>query len=617
MTRKAGGAARGESGRLGSFGLGALALVAAIGSAYAGVYDAPFALDDRTDILETKDTPLGDLLWTEPTRALVKLTFFMSRRAFGESLAAYHAGNVAIHACTALLLLAWLRSLRRLRAPGLPAWAPFLGALLWALHPIQTGAVTYLAQRTALLAALCYLGASLCYLRAREARCGGASVASGTSLAWFLGAIGFATLGVVSKENSATLPVALLLLEALVVGGRAPDSKRVRALLLAPFLLALPGFYAAYLLHAMARAGAAAAGHAPGGAAKVLGYVAAYQGIDFPTPKEYLLTQAGVLLRYLRLWLLPVNQVFDPLILPVRRVADLGFLLPAGCLASLALAALTQVRRRPLVAFGVLWFFVTISVESSVIPISDFYFEHRMLLPSAGLVVAILGLAESVLASHPRRGLAVAAVLALALGVGTIARNRVWDDSIGFWLDDVRKAPGKLRGWLNLSDAYTRKDRFDLAEEALSHAEAIYERSPEVHYNLGVVRLRRGKTGAAETSLRRAIKLYPLHPEAHYNLGTILAQTGRPLEAEAEFRWVLRIAEVYVPEAHYNLGVLYRAQGRLNDALREIETAVRGRPALLEAHHNLAVLYRRLGREADAAREAAIAERLRREKGAP
>jgi len=598
-------------------GAAAILLVVAILLAYAGVYDAPFALDDRTAILETRDTPLGAILRAAPTRALPALSFFVNRRLLGEGLAAWHAGNVAIHAVNALLVLALIRVIRRLRAPGLPAWAPAAGALLWALHPLQTGAVTYLAQRIASIATLCYLGATLCYLHAREARCEGASPASAAPMGWWAGAMVLAAMGLFAKENIATLPAALLLSEWLLVGRRAPDPLRVRALLLAPFAVGMPLFHLVYLAHARASAVADLAREPSGLVGMAVAYVAAYQGIDFPTRRSYLLTEPGVLLRYLRLWFLPVNQVFDPLILPVTRILDPRFLLPTAALAALAGAALAQARRRPLVTFGVLWFFVTIAVESSLFPLADFYFEHRMLLPSAGLVVAALGLAEGVLARHARAGLAVACALALALGAATVARNRVWDDAIVFWSDNARKAPGKLRGWINLADAYVAEDRLDLAEDALQHARAIYEVNADLHYNLGVVHLRRGALGAAEASLRRAIALHPPHAEAHYNLATILAQTGRGPAAEAEFRLVQRIGKGYVPEAHYNLGVLYATQGRTADAVRELEAAARGRPDLLEAHHNLAALYRRLGRAEDAAREQAIVEKLRRERESP
>jgi len=108
----------------GRFGPAAALLVAAVIAVYAGVLDAPYVLDDRTSILETRGEPIGALVQAEMTRALSNASFFVNRRVFGESLAAFHAGNVAIHATNAILLLALLRVIRRLRAPELPDWRP-------------------------------------------------------------------------------------------------------------------------------------------------------------------------------------------------------------------------------------------------------------------------------------------------------------------------------------------------------------------------------------------------------------------------------------------------------------------------------------------------------------
>lgn len=602
--------------------LAALILVAAILVAYAGIYDHPFVFDDDLTIVEAAQKGLGEILREQPTRALPTLSFALNRLVLGGSLAGYHAVNVAVHVANAFLVLGLLGVLRRLRAPGLPSWTPLAGALLWALHPLQTNAVSYLSQRITSLAALCYLGAVLCYLRAREARCAGAGLASRAHGAWYLGAFLFALLAAVAKENTATLPAALALTEWLVVGERTRDGLKMRAALLVPFLVtpALQSIqvFSTYLdAGSAAREAAAQAGRGPTRGGNVMDvYVGVYQGWNFPTRKEYLLTEPGVLLRYLRLWLLPVNQVLDPLVTPVTSLRDPRALLPGAALAALAGAALAQARRRPLVAFGILWFFVTIAVESSVVPIADFMFEHRMLIPSMGLTLAALGLAGPAIQRHARVGAATVVVIALALGVATIARNRVWSDPVLLWSDNVAKAPGKVRGWVNLSNAYLEDGRVDLAEEALLRANAIFDRSAEVHANLGVLRMKRGDLGGAEASLRRAIELMPLDAEAHYNLGTLLSETGRGAEAEREFRFVMWLKKDYAAEARNNLAILYLRSGRPRDAARELEAAIASRPDLFGAHHNLALAYEKLGRMEDARREEAIAERLRKtEKG--
>ncbi|MDP3938764.1 MAG: tetratricopeptide repeat protein [Deltaproteobacteria bacterium] len=596
---------------------GSLLLVVAVLLAYGGVYDAPLVFDDEHTVTAAAGGDLLRAMGEGPTRALPQLSFALNR-ALGGSLAGYHALNVGVHLLNALLVLGLLRAMVRLRNPDLPRWAPLAGALLWALHPLHTSAVTYLSQRAASLAALCYLAAAFCYLRAREDAIAAKGSSRPRAVVWYLGALAAAVLAAGAKENTATLPGAILLLEWLVVGPRAGESAARRLGLALPFIIT-PALQGAFVLGLMSRVGqameAAPAGSlaSPGAlpAASFYGYLGVYQGWDFPTAGEYLLTEAGVLLRYLKLWLLPVNQVLDPFVLPVERASDPRFLAPAAALLIFLGAALTQARRRPWVTLGVLWFFLTIAVESSVIPIADFMFEHRMLVPSLGLTIAALGLAGPWLGRRPSAGLALLAAAAFALGLGTFARNRVWESPEALWSDNVSKAPRKLRGWVNLSHVYEMNDQLELAEEALLRANAVFDRSAEVHFNLGVVRMRKGQMAAAEESLRRALALNPLYAEAHYNLGTLLAQTGRDEESEAAFRWVLQIKETYVPEARYNLGVLFLKQGRPGEAAAELEGARAGLDRLPQLHLALAQAYRQLGRDEEARREAAIAERLR------
>lgn len=605
----------------GGFPFAPVLLLAAVLTAYAGVYDAPFIFDDSKTVLGEPGADLAQSFRAHPTRIVPELSFALNR-ALGGSLAGYHALSVIIHLLNAFLVLGLLRAMHRLRPSGIPPWAPVFGALIWALHPLHTSAVTYLSQRVASLSALCYFSAALCYLRAREAQIGGARFGAGAHLGWYLGALFAALLAAGAKENAATLPAAILLLELVIVGRREGERIAARLAGLLPFVLT-PGLQVTYLLWTKFQVGAGLAQAAPlpgadaGPAGRpqtpFYGYLGVYQGWNFPTAREYLLTEAGVLIRYLKLWFLPINQVFDAHVAPVTRAADPRFLLPAALLLAIAGAALSQARRRPWVSFGVLWFFVTMAVESSFIPIADFMFEHRMLLPSFGLMVASLGLVGPWLSRRRRTGTALLILIALLLGAATFERNRVWESPVALWLDNVAKAPLKLRGWVNLAHTYEMNKQFDLAEAALNRANKIFDRTPEVHFGLGVVQMQKGDRSAAEKSFRRALALNWLYAEARYNLGTLLAETGREGEAEVSFRAVLRTRSAYMAEAHYNLGVLYLRQGRSAAALRELEAALPALENLPQLHHGLAGAYQGLGRAEQSRYHAALAARLRRE----
>src|SRR5208282_514200 len=98
-----------------------------------------------------------------------------------------------------------------------------------------------------------------------------------------------------------------------------------------------------------------------------------------------------------------------------------------------------------LIGFGMLWFFITLSVESSVIPIADVIFEHRLYLPSAGAFIAIATSAFMVPVRYgsgqKKMEKAVEIVLLLIIIVlagATYARNTVWQDKVRLWEDVVR-----------------------------------------------------------------------------------------------------------------------------------------------------------------------------------
>jgi len=220
-----------------------------------------------------------------------------------------------------------------------------------------------------------------------------------------------------------------------------------------------------------------------------------------------------------------------------------------------------------LISFGIFWFFITLSVESSVIPIADVIFEHRIYLPSAGFFIAVAA-SLLLLTGTLRRNVPflekgvplVMLVVVVVLAFATVSRNAVWKDSIGLWEDVVRKSPGKA----------------------------------EPHDILGTLYAQSGKFQKSIREYQTALRLKPDFTEAHYNLGTAYFFMGRPDEAVAEYKSALNIDPQHV-DARYNLGIIYLRQGRLDEALKAFEHVVRSKPGFDKAHYNLAVVYLRKG----------------------
>jgi tetratricopeptide (TPR) repeat protein len=490
----------------------ALSLVAAVAIAYAGSLHVPFHLDD-TVVITGEPAVTHFQLYSGSRRFLGDLSFAISYRLSGERTLGYHLVNVAIHVANALLVFALAASLLgTARAPRARAIA-WLTALLFAVHPIQTQAVTYIVQRYASLACLFFLLATLAYVRFRLA-------AGARAAAWYALFLASAGAAFWTKENSLVLPLVLVLVEVAFFS--APLHRRV--LFFAPFLLG--GVWLAVAI-----------GLTPE-------RLDAMTRIDTEMSRQdYFLTQLRVVAAYLRLLVLPVGQNVDHDVEISRSLLEPAVLLAAALhLANLALATFAVVRGRrdrPLLAvagFGVVWFYVTLLVESSFIPIVDVMFEHRVYLPSVGFFLAVAALLAMVpRLSGERAWVALALALALPLGALTIARNRVWSSHLALWTDAAEKSPRKPRALNNLGVAL-------LEQGDLAAAASLFERtlradpsSAKAWFNLGEARQRLGDCGAAMPAYERFVEFEPDYPDTYRHLAECWALRGRP-DLAAQFQ---------------------------------------------------------------------------------
>ena len=543
--------------------------------AYSDSFGAAFQFDDERSIVgnpvlrDPASFLPGGPGWSQrPNRGVGYLTLALNRWAGGLDPAGYHAVNLAIHLLAALLVQAL--AVLCFRTPRLKgsALAPharaagWVAALLFATHPLQTEAVTYVVQRlTSLAAAFCLL-ALVQYLRWRTRPAG----SRGTP-AYALALVSMA-LAMRTKEIAFTFPLVIGLFELCLFEG--PWKRRLAGL--APFLASM-AIIPATLLSAS-------------GARLDLGDVEQLTRVQTSLGRlDYLATELPVLARYLRLLLLPAGQNLDHdvppyhsfLAPPVVAAGILLLLLAAGAAVLLARAGRRERALDPaarLVALGVAWFFLTSAVESSVIPIVDVMFEHRVYLPSVGLFLAAsVGGAFLARRLAGRRGpVALAAAglaVAAALSVATYARNEVWASPLTLWGDAAAKSPGKSRPQNNYGAALTEAHREDEAEPHVREAIRLDPANAEARYNLGRILLLRGEYPPAVESFRTALDLQPDYPEAWANLGATLNRLHRYGETVALLGDGARLAGS--GDGHFNLGVAFAALGDEAGARREIQ----------------------------------------------
>lgn len=598
----------------------AVVIIVSVGLlAYANNYHNGWHFDDQSYIVQNptiRSLENFGGMWdrlSAPGRVVVLYSFALNYHFGGTDVFGYHVVNNLIHVTTAVFVfgLVWmLMAAPRLAGTPLAAgrWLIALfTALIFVSHPLQTQAVTYICQRFASLATMFYVMSVFLYLCGRLRRRG--------SVAFFIAAAVTAVLGMFSKQIVITLPFVIVMIEWLFFGTFAARGGRIRipwkvvVPLLALFLI-IPSLYSFRVGNILSIK------HKSSGS---------FRG-ELINNRSYPLTQLRVIPTYMRLLVWPVGQnlLYDfqtsKSLAEPRTLA--GLLLIAGLLA----LGVALRRRHPLAAFGILWFFVTLSVESSVIPIRHVIFEHRVYLPSVGFSLLAAALIYQ-WSRSPRRAAAVLSVLVLTLAVLTFERNKVWRDELTLWEDVKKKSPHKMRPYLNtgiahsdngdyeraiadfkvalekvpnsimalnnLGITYTRQRRFEEAVAVFDQALAINDRWEEVWNNRGDVFRHRGEYQEALADYNRALDINPRRYRTLSNRGVVLAHLGREEEALGDFRRSLEIAPGFV-EAHQNRGNLLGRMRRYEEAIADFTVVIRSNPRIPQIFNNRGNAYRRL-----------------------
>jgi tetratricopeptide (TPR) repeat protein len=556
---------------------------------YSNTFHAPFQFDDNSAIVNNPAVKHLSALLVSGSRAVTYLSFAANYYFGGLNVAGYHAVNLLIHLTNALLVYAFVSGL--VRTPRLQPspftsaqshWLAFATALLFVAHPVQTEAVTYLYQRATSLAALFYLLAVVCYLRWRLA-----APAARSRWLWYIGGVISTVLAMKTKEICFTLPFMILLIEAVLFG--LPRLKSWLALI--PYLLTLPIIPLSTLPGAMSEGADVFA-----------------RETTSISRSDYLFTQFRVIMTYLRLLVAPVRQnldydypiahsLFEPVVL--LSFLFLAALFGAACWLLLFPARTASPARATLVGFGVLWFFVTLSIESSIIPIRDVISEHRLYLPSVGFFLAVTTAASGVAVRWPRPAAAGFLTLLLLLAGAAYARNQVWQSEASLWRDVISKSPLKSRGYNNLG--YSFETQHNLPEATTYYRKAL-ELDPTnyiAHYNLGNVYRALGKMDDAAAEYTSAIALLPAYADAHDNLGLVYESRGDVQKALQEYLAAIKY-KPYSADAYNNLGRVFSKLDRRDDAMRAFRAAIKLNPEFADAYRNLGVMYKNTGRPQEA-----------------
>src|SRR5208282_3177797 len=276
---------------------------------------------------------------------------------------------------------------------------------------------------------------------------------------------------------------------------------------------------------------------------------------------EYFFTQFRVIVTYLRLLFFPINQnldydyplfksFFDPQVI-------LSFLFLAalfGLGVYLVWQAKVEGKVQPafrLIGFGILWFFITLSVESSIIPLPMLINEYRVYLPSVGLIIsAVTGTfcVFSRATSHVSRpSVSRFAVVLLVLAIGVLSvtaylRNELWADPIKLWEDAAEKSPRNVTAHNNLGNIYLNLNMYGKAIEQYLTAIKLKPVYVKAYNNLGLVYLNLKIYDKAVEQFLTAVNLRPDDSEAYFNLGLVYQTLNIYARAAEEYLAAIKLS---------------------------------------------------------------------------
>ncbi len=521
-----------RGGRLTVWGLG-LILVFLLVLAYSNTLHSPFTYDDYVDVLGNTSVrhlwPLWEVFRVPGqgymTRPIANLSFALDYALHGPKPFWFHLTNLLIHLGAALALLGsvrrtLLRPVFQGRFADTASTLALVIAGLWALHPVDTEAVSYITQRYESLASLFML--LTLYALVRSEGSSHRRMWEGLTVLACLGALG-------SKEIAVSLPLLTLLYDRTFLAGSFRGAWRARR----PLYLALLVdwvLFAYVQTHAIPRP---------------------FAGFGLRTPWwHYALNQPDVILHYLRLAIWPHPLVFDYFWQPVMIWRHLApGLLCIGALLGFTLWALVK---QPLLAFLPACFFAILAPTSSFMPILDLADEYRMYLPLATVLAAlVLGLHALWARTHAARPLtrqslriAFGAGLALVvtlLGTLTYLRNEDYRDPMDLWHSVTLAEPKNPRGHNNYAFHLAQAGYTQQAMQEYANAIALAPGMAMFHSNYGLTLANLGHYQKALEQLRMAVKLDPTSTSYVNNLGQVLIMKGSIDNAAICFKTALQM----------------------------------------------------------------------------
>ena len=571
---------------------------------YSNTFDASWHLDDFGNITQNSNLHIQDLnpssiyktffaypgLNKKLYRPIPCLSFALNWYFGKDNVVGFHIVNILIHFLTAFFL--FLTILNLFDTPNLTHkhqgsehFIALLAAVLWAINPIQTQAVTYIVQRMASMAALFYILGIYLYVKGRIIN------SRSSQIVFFVGCLLSFLFALGCKENTITLPMALLLVEFCFFQNLSVRKTRKVVVWISVgtgSLAALLG--ALFFING-----------------DFLPFLSGYGHRPF-TLLERLMTEPRIIVLYITQLLYPVPHrlsiehdinISTSFFTPWTTIPAIFIVLLFICIG------LSQARKRPIVAFAILFFFLNHIVESTIIPL-ELVFEHRNYLPSLFLFFPIsLALKWMIDYYNVQRSfmwliiVTFVVFLLIGLGTGTYIRNMAWATEKSLWEDAVAKAPGSKRAYHNLAGGYYHKLGF--YDEALKLYNMAAQRTGTSTFsdattlkNMAAIYDEQSDKEQAIRLLKKALMINPRSRSCYFKLLSLLMELDM-LEEAAHYLDMLDPSDRSNAEYLNHKGLLLLKQKKPAKAITYFRKSLNLQPNYKNAMVNIGICFDLMG----------------------
>jgi len=552
---------------------------------YSNTFKVPFHFDDRRSILENYSIRniknIKCIFNFCPNRFITYFSFAINYHLHQFHVFGYHLFNLIIHLVTGIFV--WWLVLLTFSTPVLarsecrrvkdedrilstkyyvpctesrisPTAIALFCALLFIVHPIQTESVTYIVQRATSLATFFYIFSLCLYVKSRLSKFK-ISIINHQVLStkyhvpcYYIGSLLTAVLGMFTKQIVITLPFMILLYEFFFLKDK---TKKIDWKYITPFLLCsliIP------LTTIIMQKG------------NLSGLTKETETIS---RTHYLLTQFRVLITYIRLLFIPINQNVDYDYPIIKSLWNIPVLSSAIFLVFILFAGIFLFHRYRLISFSIFWFFLTISVESSIFPIRDVIFEHRLYLPSVGYSL-FLATIFYYFFKKPKTGTTFLILITIVYSILTYKRNQIWKDEFTLWNDTVKKSSNKPRPYVNRGLAYLNIGNFEKAISDYKKALEIEPTHADAYWGLGNIYYLKGEYKKSISEYSTALKFKPDEPGIYYNRGLAYLKIGEIDKAISDWNSVLELNPFDI-ESYRNRAYAFFIKKDYKKALQDIK----------------------------------------------